>query len=135
MKFFPGWKINIFFSKVDFWTRTEKPIFGQKVGNKLCSRWLKKKWKSLKKNMNLSQLLVIERSQHKKINREIYTCVSILLFAADCNLAGQAWYGIQLYTCKHRTQPCRFLLYVYTCTCTAASCMELETNVGSLNSQ
>ena len=48
--------------------------------------------------MNLSQLLVIERSQHKKINREIYTCVSILLFAASPNHAGQAWYGIQLYT-------------------------------------
>ena len=47
--------------------------------------------------MNLRQLLVIERSQHKKINREIYTCVSILLFAGDCNLAGQSWYGIQLY--------------------------------------
>ena len=47
--------------------------------------------------MNLSQLLVIERSQHKKINREIYTCVSILLFAASPNHAGQACYGIQLY--------------------------------------
>ena len=41
--------------------------------------------------------LVIERSQHKKINREIYTCVSILLFAGSPNHAGQAWYGIQLY--------------------------------------
>ena len=47
--------------------------------------------------MNLRQLLVIERSQHKKINREIYTCVSILLFAASPNHAGQSWYGIQLY--------------------------------------
>lgn len=50
--------------------------------------------------MNSSRLLVIERSQHKKINREIYTCVSILLFAASPVQAGQAWYthGIQLYT-------------------------------------
>ena len=57
---------------------------------------LKKKTKSLKKNMNLRQLLVLQRSQHKKINREIYTCVSILLFAASPNHSGQAWYGIQL---------------------------------------
>ena len=47
--------------------------------------------------MNLSQLLVIERSQHKKINREIYTCVSILLAAASPVQAGQSCYRIQLY--------------------------------------
>jgi hypothetical protein len=46
--------------------------------------------------MNLRRLLVLQRSQHKKINREIYTCVSILLFAASPNHSGQAWYGIQL---------------------------------------
>ena len=50
-------------------------------------------------NSKMEGHLVIERSQHKnkKINREIYTCVSILLFAGDCYQAGQAWYGIQLY--------------------------------------
>ena len=61
--------------------------------------------------MNLSQLLVIERSQHKKINREIYTCVSILLFAGDCYQAGQACYGIQLYSRYH------IYIIVHTCTC------------------
>ena len=58
---------------------------------------IKKKKICLKKKCNISELLVIERSQHKKINREIYTCVSILLFAASPVQAGQAWYGIQLY--------------------------------------
>ena len=53
-----------------------------------------------KKLHNISGLLVIERSQHKKINREIYTCVSILLFAASPVQAGQSWYGIQLYFYK-----------------------------------
>jgi hypothetical protein len=48
--------------------------------------------------MNLRRLLVLQRSQHKKIIREIYTCVSILLFAASPVQAGQSWYGIQLYT-------------------------------------
>ena len=54
--------------------------------------------------MNLRQLLVLQRSQHKKINREIYTCVSILLFAASCNHAGQSWYGIQLYVVHSLSQ-------------------------------
>ena len=48
-------------------------------------------------NSKMEGHLVIERSQHKKINREIYTCVSILLFAGSPNHAGQACYGIQLY--------------------------------------
>ena len=38
-----------------------------------------------------------EISAFKKINREIYTCVSILLAAACPVQAGQSWYGIQLY--------------------------------------
>jgi hypothetical protein len=32
-----------------------------------------------------------------KINRERMKVISILLFPADCNLAGQSCYGIQLY--------------------------------------
>ena len=73
--------------------------------------------------MNLRQLLVIERSQHKKINREIYTCVSILLFAGSPVQAGQACYGIQLYDLyvhKYVYLPSKNLIVLhemqYTCT-------------------
>ena len=73
----------------------------------------KKKTKCLKKNCKLSELLVIERSQHKKINGEIYTCVSILLFASP-NHAGQARYGIQLYM---------MYTYIHTYIHTLGTCM------------
>ena len=97
LRFSQGEDENIFFQKVDFWTRNEKLKKCWSVPLESYSPWCILKNNLMTQNSKMEGHLVIERSQHKKINREIYTCVSILLFAASPNHAGQAWYGIQLY--------------------------------------